>query len=89
LKFGIEVWVLKEREEQRLEASQMEFLRRLVGINKLDGEINQSVREKLVVQNSVREVGHCQHNWLQNLHRMDTNRIPKQVLQYKPNGGRK
>ena len=27
LKFGSEVWVLKKREEQRLEAAQMEFLR--------------------------------------------------------------
>jgi hypothetical protein len=25
LKFGSEIWVLKEREEQRLEAAQMEF----------------------------------------------------------------
>jgi len=89
LKFGIDVWVLKKREEQRLEASQIEYLRRLVGINKLDGEGNQSVREKLVVQNSVREVGHCQHEWLQHLDRRDTNRIPNQALQYEPNGGRK
>jgi DNA-directed RNA polymerase subunit F len=66
LKFGTEVWVLKKR-EQRLEATQMEFLRHVVGINKLDGERNKSVREKLVVQNSVREVGHCQHERLQHL----------------------
>ena len=89
MKFGIEVWVLKEREEQRMEASQMAFLRRLVGINKLDRERNQSVREKLVVQNRVWEVGHCQHEWLQHLRRMNTNWTPKQILQYKPNGGRK
>jgi hypothetical protein len=66
----------------------MEFLRCLVGINKSDGERNQSVRKKLVVQNSVRGVGHCQHEWL-HLQRMDTNRTPKQALQYKPKGGRK
>jgi hypothetical protein len=29
LKFGSEVWVLKKREEQRLEAAQMKFLRHL------------------------------------------------------------
>ena len=38
LKFGSEVWVLKKREEQRLEAAQMKFLRRLLGITKLDKE---------------------------------------------------
>ena len=36
LKFGSEAWVLKRREEQRLEAAQMKFLRHLLGITKLD-----------------------------------------------------
>jgi hypothetical protein len=36
LKFGSEAWVLKKRNEQRLEAAQMKFLRRLLGT-----EINQ------------------------------------------------
>ena len=40
LKFGSEAWVLKKREEQRLEAAQMKFLRHLLGITKLDKEIN-------------------------------------------------
>jgi len=44
--FGSEVWVLKEREEQRLEAAQMKFLRHLLGITKLDKEKNQCIREK-------------------------------------------
>ena len=38
LKFGSEAWVLKKREEQRLEAAQMKFLRHLLGITKLDKE---------------------------------------------------
>jgi len=32
LKFGSETWVLKKREEKRLEAAQMKFLRHLLGI---------------------------------------------------------
>jgi len=46
LKFGSEAWVLKEREEQRLEAAQMKFLRHLLGITKLDKEKNQCIRQK-------------------------------------------
>jgi len=46
LKFGSEAWVLKKREEQRLEAAQMKFLRHLLGITKLDKEKNQCIREK-------------------------------------------
>ena len=44
--FGSEAWVLKKREEQRLEAAQMKFLRHLLGITKLDKEKNQCIRGK-------------------------------------------
>jgi len=46
LKFGNEAWVLRKREEQRLEAAQMKFLRHLLGITKLDKEKNQCIRGK-------------------------------------------
>ena len=46
LKFGTETWVLKKREDQRLEAAQMKFLRHLLGITKLDKEKNQCIRGK-------------------------------------------
>jgi len=46
LKCGSEVWVLRKREEQRLEAAQMKFLRHLLGITKLDKENNQCIRGK-------------------------------------------
>jgi hypothetical protein len=39
LKFGHEVWVLKKRDKQRLEAAQMKFLRHLLGITKLKKKI--------------------------------------------------
>jgi hypothetical protein len=50
LKFGSEAWVLKKREEHRLEAAQMKFLRHLLGITKLDKEKNQCIREKTGAQ---------------------------------------
>ena len=43
LKFGSEAWVLKK---QRLEAAQMNFLRHLLGITKLDKEKDQCIMEK-------------------------------------------
>jgi len=46
LKFGSEAWVLKKREEQRLAAAQMKYLRHLLGITKLDKEKNQCIRQK-------------------------------------------
>jgi len=86
LKFESEVWVLEKREEQRLEAAQMKFFRHLLGITKLDKEKNQCIREKTGAQNIVKEIKQCQEKWLQHVQRMDTNRIPKQALQYRPKG---
>jgi len=56
LKFGSEAWVLRKREEQRLEAAQMKFLGHLLGITKLDKEKNQSNRQKTEAQNTVKEI---------------------------------
>jgi hypothetical protein len=64
----------------------MKFLRHLLGITKLDRERNQSVREKLGVQNIVLEIKQYQREWLQHVERMDTDRIPKQALKYIPKG---
>ena len=46
LKFGREAWVLKNREEQRLEAAQIKFLKNLLGITELDKENNQCIKKK-------------------------------------------
>ena len=88
-KFGSEAWVLKKREETRLEATQMKFLRHLLGITKLDKEKNQCIRgEKTGAQSIVKEIKQYQKKWLQHVQRMDTNRLPKQALQYRPKGER-
>jgi len=72
LKFGSEACVLKKREEQRLEAAQMKFLRHLLRITKLDKEMNQCIRQKTGAQNIVKEIKQYQKKWLQHVQRMDT-----------------
>jgi len=88
LKFGSEAWVLKKREERSLEAAQMKFLRHLLGITKLDKEKKQCIRGKTGAQNIVKEIKQYQEKWLQHVQKMDTNRLPKQALQYKTKGRR-
>jgi len=46
LKFGNEAWLLKKREEQRLQAAQMKFLRHLLAITKLDKKRINALGEK-------------------------------------------
>jgi hypothetical protein len=88
LKFGREAWVLKKRNEQRLEAAQMQFLRYLLGITKLERERNQSFREKLGGQNTVFKIKQYQRQHLQHVERMGTDRTPKEALKYRPKGKR-
>ena len=54
--YGSEAWVPRKREEQRLEATQMKFLRHLLGITKLDKENNKYIREKTGAENIVKEI---------------------------------
>ena len=44
--------------------------------------------EKIQAENIVKEIKAYQEKWLKHIKRMDTKRIPKQVLQYKPKGRR-
>jgi hypothetical protein len=53
LKFHCEAWMLKKRDEHILDAPQMTFLIHLLGITQLYRERNQSVRDKLSMQNIV------------------------------------
>ena len=64
----------------------MKFLRYLLGIRNLDKERINVLGKKRGAQNIVKEIKQYQKKWLQHVQRMNTNRIPKQALQYKPKG---
>jgi len=67
----------------------MKFLRHLRGITKLDKEKKTNVLgTKPGAEKIVKEIKQYQEKWLQHVQRMDTDRIPKQALQYKPKGRR-
>ena len=65
-----------------------EVVRHLLRITKSDKDKNQYIREKTGAQNIVKEINQYQKKWLQDVQRMDKNRIPKEALQYKPKGRR-
>jgi len=65
----------------------MKFLRHLLGMTKLDKEKNRCAREERE-HNIVEEIKQYQKKWLQHVQMMDTNRIPKQALRYRPKGRR-
>ena len=53
---------------------------------KVRKERNQYIRQKTGAQNTVKEIKQYREKWLQHVQRMDTNRLPKQALQYKAKG---
>jgi hypothetical protein len=61
-------------------------LRHLIGMTKLDKQKNRCIRGKTGAQNIVKEIKQYQKKWLQHVQRMDTKRITKQALQYRPKG---
>jgi len=66
----------------------MKFLRHLLGITKWDKEKNQRIREKTGAQNIVKEIKQYKKKWLQDVQRMDRNRLTRQALKYRPEGRR-
>jgi hypothetical protein len=66
----------------------MKFFRYFLGITTLDKEKDHCIREKTVAQNIEKEIKYYQKKWLQHVQKMDTNRIPKQALQYETKGRR-
>jgi len=56
--------------------------------SKLDKEKSECIREKTGAENIVQEIKQYQKKWLQHIQRMDTNRMPRQPLKYRPEGRR-
>jgi hypothetical protein len=66
----------------------MKFFRHLLRIKKLDKEKNKCIREKTGAQNIVQEIKQYQKKWPQHVQRMDSDRMPRQALRYRPEGRR-
>jgi hypothetical protein len=88
LKYGSETWMLNKRDKQRLEATQMRFLRPLLGYTKLDRQRNLDIRERLRAQSIVEEIQIYQRKWKEYVDRMQDETPPKLPLKYQPVGKR-
>ena len=66
----------------------MRFLRSCKGCTRRDQIRNGEIRGELGIQPVMEKVKHNRENWSQHLQRMPDNRIPKQIMKYKPRGHR-
>jgi len=88
LLYGCESWVITQRDNSRIQASEMRFLRKVQGISRLDRHRNEDVREKLNIYSINDKIKEYRTKWKQHINRMDEDRLTKQVLHYKPRGRR-
>jgi len=70
----------------RLEAAEMHFLRSVTGYTRLDKIRSEVIRKELEISGDVRLK--YKQNWINNLERMDNNRLPKHAVNCKPRGRR-
>jgi hypothetical protein len=66
----------------------MHFLRSVAGYRLIDHRCNEDTREELQIIDINSRIKDYQIKWLQHLERMEQNRIPKLLLNYKPRGRR-
>jgi len=88
LLYGSETWVTTKRDMTRLAASEMRFLRIVTGYTRLDKTRSEVIRKELEIS-GIQDVRlKYKQNWINHLERMDSNRLPKHALNYKPRGRR-
>jgi hypothetical protein len=88
LLYGSECWTHTNKQKSRLEAAEMRFLRSVAGQGLIDHRRNEDIREELQIIDINSRMKDYQIKWLQHLERMEQNRIPKLLLNYKPKGRR-
>lgn len=86
--YGSETWPLTKQEERKIEAAEMRFLRRVAGVTLRDQKRSEDIRNELNIFRLNDKIKTNKYNWFQHVTRMDENRFPKQMLNYKPLGHR-
>ena len=84
------LWSLYEDDRRRINATEMDVLRRSARTSKLDRKTNEYIRGKLDAQDTILdEITRKQLIWYGHVERMDPTRLPKFMIHWKPEGRKK
>jgi hypothetical protein len=75
--------------KNRLLTAEMKYLWQTAGNNFLNHKINEEILEELHVTALEDKLCTYRHKRFQHVHRMEDNRLPKQLLNYHPKGRRR
>jgi hypothetical protein len=88
--YGAETWSLYEDDSRRTNAAEMDALRRSARICKLDRKTKEYIREKMAAQDTILDdINRKQLIWYGHVERMDPTRLPKIMINWKPEGRKK
>ena len=88
LLYGSESWPINHRIESQIVASEMKFLRRIVGKTRRDRERNTTVREELKITPITTRVEVKQLKWYGHVKRMSKDRLPRKCMEARMEGSR-
>ena len=93
LLYGSETWRHTENNKRRVEATEVDALRKSSRISRKDRIRNVTIcpsSERVVATfcGTVKEIKQYQKKWLEHVQRTDRSRLPRQALKYRPEGRR-
>lgn len=88
LLYGSEFWILTKKEERRIEAAEMKFLRSVAGYTLFDRKRSEDIRRELSIFKLIDIIKQYRNDWKQHIQRMEADRIPKLMMNYNPIGRR-
>ena len=83
-----ESWVITERVRSQVQASEMRFLQRILGVTLFKKVYSSEVRKSLNIEPLLLGIERSQLRWFGHVSRMPQERLPKQALLAKANGRR-
>jgi hypothetical protein len=88
LLYGSEIWTLRERDWNRIKATEMKYLRTVKGCTRLDQIRNEDTRKELGISPLSEKIIEYRNKCKAYLQRMEHTRIPLQAYKYQPSGKR-
>jgi hypothetical protein len=86
--YGGEAWTIKKTDERKLQAAEMKFMRKTAGRTLWDHKRNEEILKNLKVEPISKFIQNYRANWKEHIERMNSSRIPNNLLNYRPHGSR-
>jgi hypothetical protein len=88
LVYGSKIWTLRQKDKNQPTSTEMRFFKTTAGFTLFDHKRNEEILEELKGEPADKKLRRYKSDWLQHVTRMNNNRMPNIVLNYRPNGRR-